>query len=187
MEREENIRRLIQTLGDEDELVRLQASELLEEIGEPAVDLLIQSLDNDNKDIRKTSARVLGIIGDERAVEPLITNLRDDNKWVRRETSGALSKMGDAAVEPLIKLLNDVDWRVRGGAAWALGGIGNREAVEPLIKSLEDESGFVRSGAAWALGNIGDKRALEPLKASALHDKSSYVRKVAEKFLEKME
>ncbi len=51
---------------------------------------------------------------------------------------------------------------------------------------MNDDSGFVRGGAAWALGNIGDERAIEPLK-NALNDKSSYVRRVAEKYLKKLE
>jgi PBS lyase HEAT-like repeat. len=51
---------------------------------------------------------------------------------------------------------------------------------------MDDDSGFVRGGAAWALGNIGDKRAIEPLK-KALNDESSYVKRVAEKFLKKLE
>ena len=51
---------------------------------------------------------------------------------------------------------------------------------------MDDDSGFVRGGAAWALGNIGDERAIEPLK-KALNDKSSYVKRVAEKFLENLE
>lgn len=183
MEREDNIKILIDSLEDEDELVRTQACESLELIGEPAVQPLINALNNPNKNIRRYSARVLGNMGNEKAIEPLIQNLRDDNKWVRRETSGALSKMGDPAIEPLIHLLDDSDWKVRGGAAWALGGIASKRAVEPLIKSLlEDDNGFVRSGAAIALGNIEDERAVEPLK-KAMNDKSSFVRKVSEKYL----
>lgn len=183
MERDDNIKRLIDTLGDEDELVREQASESLELIGEPAVEPLIEGLNNPNKNIRRCSARILGELGDDRAIEPLIENLRDDNKWVRRDTSGALSKMGDPATEPLIGLLDDSDWRVRGAAAWGLGRIGNRKAVEPLIKILlEDENGFVRSGAANALGSIKDEKAVEALK-KAMNDESSYVRKVSEKYL----
>lgn len=185
MERDDNIKRLIETLGDEDELVKDQAAESLELIGEPTVEPLIEALNNPNKEIRRYSARILGEFGDERAINPLIENLRDGNKWVRRDTSGALSKMGDPATEPLIGLLDDSDWRVRGAAAWGLGRIGNKKAVDPLIKILlEDENGFVRSGAANALGAINDEKAVEPLK-KAMNDESSYVRKVSEKYLKK--
>ena len=90
------------------------------------------------------------------------------------------------AVDPLIVTLKDEDWRVRGGAAWALGKIANKKAVEPLIEAMKDDSGFVRGGAAWALGNIGDERGIEPLKI-ALNDKSSYVKRVAEKYLKKLD
>lgn len=181
----DNINVLIESLADEDELVRIQIAESLEGIGEPAVEALIEALTHDDKNIRRCSAKVLGEIRDERAIEPLIVNLKDSNKWVRRETSGALSKMGEPATDPLIHLLDDPDWKVRGAAAWALGRIGSKNAVEPLIKSLlEDENGFVRSGAVNALGNIGDKRAVEPLK-KATEDESSYVRNFSKKFLEK--
>ena len=53
MEREANIERLIQTLKDDDELVQDQAVGLLEEIGEPAVDLLIVAAGDNDKEIRR--------------------------------------------------------------------------------------------------------------------------------------
>lgn len=127
MERETNIERIIRTLKDEDELVQKQASELLEEIGEPAVEPLITAMNDGNKNIRKGAAHVLGIIGDKRAVDVLIASLKDPNKWVRREVSGALGNLGDPAVDPLIETLSDEDWRARGGAAWALGKIENKK------------------------------------------------------------
>ena len=76
MERETNIKRLIQTLKDDDELVQTQAVGLLEEIGEPAVELLMVSAEDDDKNIRRGSIRALGIIGDDRAVNVLINSLR---------------------------------------------------------------------------------------------------------------
>ena len=51
---------------------------------------------------------------------------------------------------------------------------------------MNDDSGFVRGGAGLGLGNIGDERSIEPLKI-ALNDKSSYVKRVAEKYLKKLE
>ena len=76
MEREANIQRLIETLKDDDELVQTQAVGLLEEVGEPAVELLIVAAGNEDKNIRKGAIRVLGIIADPRAVETLINSLR---------------------------------------------------------------------------------------------------------------
>jgi HEAT repeat protein len=110
--------------------------------------------------------------------------MKDDNKWVRRAASGALSNLGESAVEPLIKTLDDDVWRVRGGAAWALSNIKSPEALDPLIEVMGDDSGFVRAGAVMALGNIGGEKAEKALQ-EALEDKSGYVRRVAQGFLNK--
>ena len=69
MEVEKNIGRLIETLKDDDELVQVQATEMLEEIGAPAVPKLIDALDDEDKNVRKGSAKVLGLIGDESAIK----------------------------------------------------------------------------------------------------------------------
>jgi len=114
MEVEKNVARLIENLKDTDELVQVQTTEMLVEIGEPAVDQLIDALNDEDKNIRQGAAKVLGLIGDEKAINPLITLMKDDNKWVRRAASGALSNMGESSVGPLIQTLEDEDWRVRG-------------------------------------------------------------------------
>lgn len=90
--------------------------------------------------------------------------MKDDNKWVRRAASGALSNMGKSAVNPLIETLKDDDWRVRGGAAWALGNIKAPESLPALIKIMDDDSGFVRAGAVMAVGNIGGDEAEKALE-----------------------
>ena len=63
----------------------------------------------------------------------------------------ALVKIGEPAVKPLIKALEDNDWRVRRGAAVALGEIGDERAVEPLIKALEDKDASVHEKVAEIL------------------------------------
>jgi HEAT repeat protein len=62
--------------------------------------------------------------------------------------------MGEPAVEPLIAILDDDDWRVRGTAAWALGNLNDERAIPELEKLLDDESGFVKSGAQSAIASI---------------------------------
>ena len=75
------------------------------------------------------------------------------NKLVRREASTTLSRI-QSAVDPLIDLLDDEDWKVRGAAAWCLGNLKDERAIEPLTKLLDDESGFVKSGAKSAIDSI---------------------------------
>lgn len=153
---EKTIQELIQDLNDDDEFVQEEALGLLEIRSEESLEPLIEALSTKgvNKNIKQSSAKLLGLIGDEKAIDTLIDTLRDNNKLVRREASTALSKMGDKVVEPLINILDDDDWRVRGAAAWALGKIGDKRAIGPVKSLLDDESGFVRTGAKFAIDNI---------------------------------
>ena len=150
-------------------------------------------------DKRLTVAKALGKIGDGRKTEALIELLEDKSVYVRRTATQALeksgwkpetdelritllldkgdldgcSKLGESAVEPLIKALNDgfrMHWDGIYDSGWrsekagkVLGEIGDTRAVEPLIKALSDDAKDVRESAAEALGKIGDARAVEPL------------------------
>ncbi|MBU4547771.1 MAG: HEAT repeat domain-containing protein, partial [Euryarchaeota archaeon] len=77
MEKEENVARLIESFKEDDEHVRVQVLELLEEIGSPAVEQLIEALSSGNKNIRIGSAKALGEIKDPQAISPLIETLKD--------------------------------------------------------------------------------------------------------------
>lgn len=148
---------LIEKLNDKDDFVVEDAIGALELKGDEAVDSLISALSNRKKNIRLHAANLLGAIGDEKAIKPLILTLSDNNKLVRREASTALSRMGPAAVDPLIEVLDNPDWRVRGAAAWALGNLNDEKAIPALEKLLDDESGYVKSGAQSAIATIQRK------------------------------
>ena len=94
----------------------------------------------------------------EVALHPLINALGESN-----HAAEALGRIGEPAIEPLIRALQDWDGGVRNGAAEALGKIGDARAVEPLIKTLKDSDEAVHKTAVDALGSIGDTRAVEPL------------------------
>jgi HEAT repeat protein len=136
---------------------------------------------------RKNAAIALGKIGDARAVEPLIDALKDCHDELRsysiaqsvgvglsgfsqnqvREcalsTAAALVKIGAAAVEPLIAVLNDRQYdhgSLRVAAVLALGEIGDARAVKPLTDITEDE--YYRGSdesraAALALEQMGHR------------------------------
>ena len=114
----------------------------------------MSALSHRKKNIRLKAAKILGAISNPKSIDALILTLRDNNKLVRREASTALSRMGQIAVDPLIEILDDEDWRVRGAAAWALGNLKDDAAIEPLEALLEDESGYVRAGALNAINSI---------------------------------
>lgn len=159
-----NVAQLIDSLKDTDEFVTMQSLTMLVEIGDDALDELIGGLSNSDKNIRKNCAKALGEISNPKSIDALINALSDGNKWVRRESSSALSKMGSEAVEPLIQCLDDVDWRVKGAAAWALGSLKDERAVEPLFELLlGDNNGFVKKGALYSLKSINTPKSNELL------------------------
>ena len=151
---ERSIDELIELLNDKDDFVVEDVMGELELRAEESLDPLIDALSHRKKNIRLHAATLLGAINDEKAIPALIDTLRDNNKLVRREASTALSRMGEPAVDPLIAILDDEDWRVRGAAAWALGNLGDEKAIPALEKLLDDESGYVKSGAESARSSI---------------------------------
>ena len=147
-----SVEELIEDLNDQDEFVVEAAAGELEMMGKESVDALMSALSH--RKIRLKAAKILGAISNPKSIDALILTLRDNNKLVRREASTALSRMGQIAVDPLIEILDDEDWRVRGAAAWALGNLKDDAAIEPLEALLEDESGYVRAGALNAINSI---------------------------------
>jgi HEAT repeat protein len=69
---------------------------------------------------------------------------------------GEMGSAASSAVPALTKLLEDPEWRKRGGAAASLGDIGSETAIPALTKLLGDEEGLVRASAAKALARIGE-------------------------------
>lgn len=89
---------------------------------------------DDEYQLRRDAAELLGTFGDARAVPQLIDALRDINPWVR------------------------------GAAAYSLGRLKDRRAVKGLLVAIEDSSAWVRQCAIRALGLIGDTKALRSLE-----------------------
>ena len=148
--------------GQWDEAVRLR---------DASVESLIVTLKDEEISRRRAAAEALGRIGDARAAEPLVAAFKDDE--VRDAAAKALSKIGSAAVEPLVGALDDARFKegnftwegvakVQEAVAGALVKIGNA-AVEPLIAALKDDRR--QEKAAKVLGEIGDVRAVEALIA----------------------
>lgn len=209
------IESLIQNMSQQDVFIRLDAVKTLVEFGDPAVDPLIQALNDENPKIRENSAAALGKIGNERAVQPLIELLGDENNEVQRAAEIALGNINEPAVESLVGTMNDQNEifpirlatisilgtigderavepliQMLGGtdavdAATALGEIGE-PAVEPLIDVLEDNNPLVRAYAARALGGTGDSRAVEPV-IELLNDEDENVRSNAAMALGKLD
>ena len=73
--------------------VQSMALSVLLQIGEPAVEPLIQALKDSNSTIRSKAAYALGEIRDARAAEPLVQALEDEDEEVRKAAREALKRI----------------------------------------------------------------------------------------------
>jgi len=196
---------LVELLLDEDNQVRQAATDALTQIADTeAVESLMNWIVETDKRVWQAAEDALKQLGDARAVEPLVKRLNDPVSAVRRAAANILTwlqwspqtdaigaaywfefeiedkciEIGSAAVEPLLKRLEDSDREVRERAAKYLGQIADVQAVEPLVKRLSDDNESVRWAVVEALGRIGDVRAIEPL-VERLNDPVSAVRRAA--------
>jgi HEAT repeat protein len=94
---------------------------------------------------------------------PGLLKLLDDEE-VYKFAALTLGKIKDErAIEPIIKLCDSFDPRVREWMTWPLGDFRDSRTIEPLVKLLQDTDTRVRFFAAGALGRIDDARVVQPL------------------------
>ena len=115
-------------------------------------------------------------------IQNLISALRSKDRNVRHGAVQALEKFGpsaEAAVPPLIELLNDDGIQVRWTTAHTLGEIKSvaTKTVPALIEALQDTDAGLRLEAAFALSRFGpDAKASVPILIEALKDENVDIR-----------
>src|SRR3972149_1872046 len=146
------------------------AKEALVEIGAPAVDPLIDALQDKDDGVCMAAIEALASIGDARAIPAIIDVMHDSNLVLRQtnDVKEALAQFGGAAIQPLATALRDPDERICRLAILALTRIG-APAVEHLAVALSYRQGEMRRFIVWALGLIRDARAFDAL-VSVLKD-----------------
>jgi HEAT repeat protein len=154
-----SISQLIEALRSESEFVRQEAERNLIAIGVPAVEPLLQVIDDPDMGVRFHAVNALGDIGDQRAAEPLYRRLTDDDFDVRIMAAHSLAHLGGVLASRLIEDLHAFDARLRGMAALALGKLADRDTVMPLIEQLQDSDPDVRWYVADALEAVRDSRS----------------------------
>ena len=156
---------------------------------------LIESLKEEDPEIRYWAADALGKIGSASAVPALIAVLRDPLDGVRMSACVALGDL--KAREALPDLIDLVTGKTPSGkgyslfipqdvgavqwmAARALGRIGDSRAVEPLMNALGQAGGDLGVYIAEALGDLGDRRAVPILLEAAKRGDEPALRSVIE-------
>jgi len=158
---------LIEALKDR-QSVRCYVRDAIQGIGLEDATGLIPILKEEDSDVRRAAARVLGEIGPaaKTAVPALIEMVGDADAKVRYAALTALAKIGPAppeVVPAIVKALQDKDPVVRSGAMYSLGEIGSGgragEVIPTIVKYLKDRDWKMRGAAACALGEIGPAAA----------------------------
>jgi HEAT repeat protein len=162
---------LVQNLSASAVEVRRDAAYRLNQLGpkaQPALPALIKALDDPDKQVWAQAIGAIAKLGPaaHEAIPVLLGALDTRERRGRRErdrvqtivrSAYALSRIGPAAIPPLIQALESDDSGVRAGAAKALGGMGPaaKVAIPALRANLGHGDGFVRREVVDALGQIG--------------------------------
>lgn len=85
---------LIQALSDEDQLAAALAADALIEIGEPAVEALLEVMASASQAARLKAVRALALIGDQRSIPVLFAALDEDSALLEYWASRGLERMG---------------------------------------------------------------------------------------------
>jgi len=147
-------------------LVRLRAAYALVKLADDreAFEHMVKSTGDIYVSARKLAVKLLGDLKDKKAVEPLIKVMTGNNDSMSRIAVRALVNTGEPAMEPLLKILKDLNPnRHRAAALRALGEIGDRKAIKHFIAFLISEAPEICWEAAIALGKMREKSAVEPL------------------------
>lgn len=153
----------------------LQATEVLEALGDPGIQMMRNlALEEGNA----AAAYFIAAHGDDRGRDILVAQLSGDNE-ARDTAVEFLRELRDERCVPYLiaRLRTLTEWH-GSFIAYELGHIGNEEAVEGLIEALERDTHFVRRGAVRGLAEAANPAAIVPL-TKLLEDTDGKTRKLA--------
>ena len=145
------------------------------------VSLLIDSLSTTDACVRELAVRLLGRTEAPVVEERLIERLGAGAPAPTRQASALALGLVEsrAAIDPLVRLVDDDEVGVRANAIWALGRIGEKRVTSSLRRSLGDEEELVRGAAAGALGTLEDAESVDELLRVLRTDRAPRVRRTA--------
>ena len=132
------------------------AHDALIRIGTSAVEPLIVTLNKNDDNLRLEALNLLGQIGDSRAVEPLIAALKDGYAQVRSRAVQGLGQIKDVrAIEPLIDYAFNANLKEVHEIGYALCNINNPDAIQILFSALTNNNYSIRKASVILLFEIG--------------------------------
>jgi HEAT repeat protein len=105
--------------------------------------------------VRQCAALGLSSHPSEAAIQPLIRALSDPDGLVADLSAGALTAVGEPAVESLLEVLKDAPQSARIRAMHALSEIADPRAIRPMIESMSENSAMLHYWADAGLERMG--------------------------------
>ncbi len=132
-------------------------------IGEPAIQALINALDASDVWTRSAAAKALGQIGAPQAVAPLTKLIKHENKWLRSAATQSLAQIADTRA---VRAALTTDEAPR--AFWKLMALKeiNASTINQLMTLLQDPDQQIRDRAAQVLGQFDEAGSTTPLGAT---------------------
>lgn len=127
--------------------------------------LLFLAMADDNWRVRKEAVEVFAESDpDDALIGELLELFRnEDNAGLRNSAAEAIVRVGDRAVEPLIRMAADRDADVRKFVIDTMGAIASPRFFPALHAALTDPDVNVAAAAAEQLGGMGDSTAVQDL------------------------
>lgn len=181
------LRPLLLAITDDDAEVRMLAAEALSRIDLPeAREALVPLLKDEDIWVRAAAARGIGKTGGREAAELLICHLAGATDIFLLALVEVLGKIrAEAALEPLLALLEHRDPEVRKTVLSALAGYDAASARQAAVQRLSDPHWSVRKAAIEFLMHRKDPATVPLLEKIAEQDPDHIVRLTAREALER--
>ncbi len=173
---------LIKGLVIPDADVKLTILDILLEpdfFGEKIVLPVSNLLNDEDSEVKKHAAEILGTTKDKRVVASLIHTLSDENPEVRHTIMSALSNIGDkSASSALESFMKSENWEDRFYAIDAIGMLAKKSSIPIFLQAFSDPNPKVRENAVLSVGHYNYHQIVERL-LSLLEDDAIEVQAAA--------
>lgn len=137
---EKIVQPLIETLKDEDILIKYDIAKILGDMGELTVEPLIAKIEKEDDDFKKFASLALKETKSKKAIDYFVDCLGNED-WSLRKI--AIRSLGELKAVDYMDLISnatdDEDWGVRLAAIRSLGDLEVEEAIVPIKKARRKE------------------------------------------------
>lgn len=179
---------LIERFKDSEIVQRRGLANLIGRMGSQGiVDKIAQLLNEDDRDIKKSTINILADIGGSKAASYIIALIKSEDWWVRRRVVEALSRLKDpASVQPLLEQLDaERDPKIKVEIIRTLGEVGNQQSALRILPHIKDSDMIVRQMVVEAMEKTADSSVVSNV-IEVMKDADVNVRRAGAEILDKI-